>query len=76
MHHIDMATETLHLTVRGMTCDNCARSIQKKLSVTPGVLNATVSLADATATVEYDDRLVQPEKLANTVRQLGYDVPA
>ena len=71
-----MATETLHLTVRGMTCDNCARTIQRKLGFTAGVINATVDLKAAQATVEYDSKLVQPETLANTVRQLGYEVPA
>ena len=71
-----MATETLHLTVHGMTCDNCARTIQRKLAFTPGVINATVDLAGSEATVEYDNKLVQPDKLANAVRQLGYEVPA
>jgi copper chaperone CopZ len=71
-----MATETLHLTVRGMTCDNCARSIQRKLAFTPGVISASVDLQASEATVEYDDKLVQPEKLAGAVRQLGYEVPA
>ena len=71
-----MATETLHLTVHGMTCDNCARAIQRKLAFTPGVLHASVSLQNSEATVEYDGTQVQPEKLANTVRQLGYEVPA
>ena len=71
-----MATETLHLTVRGMTCDNCARTIQRKLSLTPGVVKAAVNWQDSQATVEYDDHVVQPDKLANAVRQLGYEVPA
>jgi P-type Cu+ transporter len=71
-----MATETLHLTVRGMTCENCARTIQTKLSRTPGVVHASVNLDNAEATVEYDNQLVQPNKIADAVRQLGYQVPA
>lgn len=71
-----MALETLNLAVGGMTCGNCARSVERKLSSTPGVAKATVDLAAARATVEYDTELVKPETLANAVRQLGYEVAA
>ncbi len=42
-HHISMATETVHFTVRGMTCSNCVRSVERKLSFTPGVIGAAFS---------------------------------
>ncbi|HEY1341654.1 MAG TPA: heavy metal-associated domain-containing protein [Bryobacteraceae bacterium] len=71
-----MATETLTLAVSGMTCGSCARSVERKLSGTPGVTKATVDLEGARATVEYDTDLVKPEVLANAVRQLGYEVAA
>ena len=71
-----MATGTLHLTVRGMTCNNCARSVERKLSGTPGVTKAVVDLKDSTATVEYDVGLVKPEVLTEAVRSLGYEVAA
>ena len=71
-----MANETLNLTVRGMTCANCARSVERKLSSTPGVSRAAVDLEAASATVEYDAGAVQPEGIANAVRSLGYQVPA
>ena len=71
-----MANQTLHLSVSGMTCGNCARSVERKLSGTPGVTKATVDLVNANATVEYDGDTVKPEALANAVRQLGFEVPA
>ena len=71
-----MATETLHLTVRGMTCANCVRSVERKLSFTPGVLGAKVDLEGGRATVEYESSQVKPEALAEAIRQLGYEVPA
>ena len=71
-----MAIEILHLTVRGMTCGNCARSVERKLASTPGVTKADVDLNGASATVEYDIGLVKPEALAEAVRSLGYDVAA
>ena len=71
-----MAAQTLKMNVNGMTCGNCSRSVERKLCATPGVTKATVDLAGATATVEYDADVVKPDALANTVRQLGYEVPA
>lgn len=71
-----MAIQTISLAVRGMTCGNCARSVERKLGATPGVKKASVNLEAATASVEYDAEQVKPEGLANAVRQLGYEVPA
>jgi copper chaperone CopZ len=68
--------ETLKLTVNGMTCGNCARSVERKLASIPGVAKAAVDLAGSSATVEYDPALAKPEAFAAAVRQLGFDVPA
>jgi copper chaperone CopZ len=75
-HHISMAAKTLKLSVNGMTCGNCARSVERRLAGTPGVAKATVDLVHGDATVEYDPDVVKPEALANSIRQLGYEVPA
>lgn len=72
---MNMAPETHRFRVEGMTCGNCARSVERKLAATPGVSKATVDLASAQATVEFDSSRVQPETLAEAVRQLGYEVP-
>jgi copper chaperone CopZ len=71
-----MATETVKMTVHGMTCGNCARTVEHALASTPGVTKATVDLAGEQATVEYDTQLVKPEVLATAVRDLGFEVPA
>jgi copper chaperone CopZ len=73
---MNMANETLHLTVHGMTCGNCARTVERKLAGTPGVTKAVVDLNGEAADVEYDAGLVKPETLAEAVRKLGYEVPA
>ena len=71
-----MAVETLNLTVRGMSCGNCARAVEKKLGSTPGVTKVTVDLEGAGAYVEYDTDLVKPQAIVNAVRTLGYEVSA
>lgn len=68
--------QTLKMPVEGMTCRNCARAVERKLSGTAGVQRATVRLEEESATVEYDEGRVKPEALAAAVRQLGYQVPA
>ena len=71
-----MATQVLHMAVRGMTCGNCARTVERTLSGTPGVTKATVNLDASSATVEYDVDMVKPEVLEKAVRELGYEVAA
>lgn len=71
-----MAIETLNLPVQGMTCGNCARSVERTLAATPGVTKALVELQGGRAIVEYDPALVKREVLEKAVRDLGYEVPA
>jgi len=69
-----MSLQTVTIPVRGMTCGNCARSVERKLSASPGVSSAKVDLAGGTATVEFDaDRTKTPD-LVHAIEQLGYNV--
>jgi len=43
---------SIHIT--GMTCTTCAATIEKGLSQTPGVEQATVNFASEKASIEYD----------------------
>jgi len=58
--------------VSGMTCTNCALTIEKKLKGTAGVQNATVNFASETVTVEFDTGLVNMKKIFEQVRDAGY----
>ena len=58
-----MANQTLILPVRGMTCANCSRGVERKLAATPGVAKASVDLAAEHATVEFDDGVVQADEI-------------
>jgi len=69
-----MAIQIIDLAVRGMTCGNCARSVERKLATSPGVTSARVDLAGGSATVEFDaDRTKLPD-LVHAIEQLGYSV--
>lgn len=67
--------ETVQLPVTGMTCANCARSIQRKLQGVPGVSKAQVDLASAKATIEYDPGRAGVPDLVGAIVSLGYQVP-
>jgi copper chaperone CopZ len=69
-----MGLQTSKIPVGGMTCGNCARTVERKLSSSPGVSSAHVDLAAGTATVEFDaDRTRLPD-LELAIEQLGYTV--
>ena len=67
-----MATQTVKIQVTGMTCGNCARTVERTLAATPGVTRVKVELEAASATAEYDAAVVTPDTLVDAVRDLGY----
>ncbi len=66
--------EKANIRVVGMTCTNCAATIEKGLAETPGVEKANVSFASEKASVEYDPSKVDLNKLQETISGLGYGV--
>ncbi|MGA2131530.1 MAG: heavy metal-associated domain-containing protein [Bryobacteraceae bacterium] len=69
-----MAIHTVQIPVGGMTCGSCARTVERKLSTSPGVTNARVDLAGGTAIVEFDADHTQLPDLRHVIEQLGYTV--
>ena len=50
------ALSTLELPVNGMTCVNCANTIERTLKKTTGVDGAAVNFANERAQVSYDHK--------------------
>ena len=70
-----MAERTLEAPVLGMTCANCALSIERTLGKkTPGVTGAMVNLAAESATITYDDATIDPQAIADAVGAIGYQL--
>lgn len=57
-----------------MSCAACAVSVESMLKTVPGVKDAAVNFANQSASVEYDQALVDPQVLQNAVRSVGYDL--
>lgn len=70
----NIPTTTLELPLLGMTCTNCANTIERKLKKVEGVLEATVNFASEKATVRYAPGQLSRANLVAAVRQAGYDV--
>lgn len=56
--------------IQGMTCEACARRIEKKINKINGV-KAQVSFATESAIIELSDKK-NLEQIANTLREMGY----
>ena len=68
--------ETVTLEVENMLCVSCRANIFKTLKKTEGVRRYDADLAARTVTVTYDPAVTTPEKIAEAIRKLGYDVKA
>ncbi len=69
------STEKVTLPVTGMTCANCAMTVERVLSrKVPGVTSASVNLATEKALVEFPAGAVDREALVAAIRNAGYDV--
>ena len=60
--------------ILGMSCAACAARVDKTLNKQPGVCQASVNYAAATALVEYDPAQTSPEALQHAVQEAGYNL--
>lgn len=63
-------TESIRLSVSGMSCAGCVSSVETALNSVDGVTQANVNFAEHTATVAGE---VNAEVLVNAIRAAGYD---
>lgn len=67
-------TAKVELPVRGMTCANCALTIERALRKLDGVVEANVNLASERATVEYIPTAVSLPDIKRAIVDVGYEV--
>ncbi len=59
-------------TVDGMSCASCAQAVERRLSASPGVLDASVNFANRSASVEFDAELTTFDEIRKTISEVGY----
>ncbi len=66
--------EKIVLQIGGMSCVNCAQSIEKALNNKEGVYNATVNFATEKVSVEYNPEQISFAGIKKTIQDVGYQV--
>lgn len=64
----------VRLSIAGMTCASCVRTIEESLAKQNGVHDVHVNLGTETATVEYDDQRTVVADLERAVVEAGYTI--
>ncbi|HIE27310.1 TPA: copper-translocating P-type ATPase, partial [Candidatus Poribacteria bacterium] len=62
----------LKFDVEGMTCAQCALTIENRLRKAEGIMSATVNLSSESAMVEFDPQIINKETVFQLVRDAGY----
>ena len=60
------------LSIDGMTCSACSNGLEKYLNKQNGIYNASVNLVMANASIEYDNNILNQEKIEEFVKQAGF----
>ena len=60
------------LSIDGMTCSACSNGLEKYLNKQNGIINASVNLVMANATVEYDEKKLNQAKIEEFVKKAGF----
>ncbi len=69
-----VAEATIELPIAGMTCANCAMTIERTLKRMDGVLEASASYASESAHVRYLPTVVTRSDMARKIDEIGYRV--
>lgn len=66
------AERTVTLAVENLTCASCPYIVEKSLERVDGVVAATVSFEQRTASVRFDDSRTDVDALTRATRDAGY----
>lgn len=68
--------EKITLTVQGMTCMGCVRSVKAVLEPLAGVAKVDITLDGGLVAIEFDPAQAQAEQLKAAINDAGYEVVA
>ena len=70
-----MPDKHVTLPITGMSCANCAVTIEKALKKkVPGIVNASVNFAAERAFVEYSPSIANIDHIINAIEEAGFGV--
>ena len=62
------------INIKGMDCGACLSKVDTALRGMQGVSDVAVSLENASATIQYDEKKVAINDLNNIIEELGFEV--
>lgn len=69
-----MTTQTITLTIEGMTCGGCAKSVNQALQQLVGVNEANANFEQKNATIIFNDEQISINQLIEAIEDAGFDV--
>lgn len=66
--------EQTTLTVKGMSCGHCVKSVEDNVGKLAGVESVSVNLDTGTVQVSHDSTQADRSKIEETIEEQGYDV--
>lgn len=60
------------LSIEGMTCSACSNGLEKYLNKQEGIKSAVVNLVMANASIEYDEKVLNKERLEKFIENAGF----
>ncbi|KAF2656138.1 heavy metal translocatin [Lophiostoma macrostomum CBS 122681] len=68
-----LGVSTTTLSVEGMTCGACTSAVEGAFKDVAGIKSFSISLLSERAVIEHDAELISPDKLAETIDDVGFD---
>lgn len=68
----ELDIDTVEISVQGMTCYSCVKSIEDNISKNPAVKSIKVSLAGQNASIEYYPKRVNSSILKDAINEMGF----
>lgn len=63
---------SIRLTIRGMTCEHCGKTVERALSRVAGVWGVSANVEAGSAEVQFDGGRVTTARLMEAVTAAGY----
>lgn len=67
-----MTIQTLKLEISGMTCDHCAKTIEKKVSSVKGLVSKSVSFPEKKGEFQFDSEKISAKEIIDAINSTGH----
>lgn len=64
--------KSIILAIDGMTCSACSNGLEKYLNKQNGIFEANVNLVMSNATITYDEKILDQERIEKFIKQAGF----